>query len=145
MSVPLIRRRLREHFGISAPRMTVRTSLPWWERGAALVVLAAIAAGLVWWAFDAGRREARVASRDLDARFTSLEGETARLGDDAVALRMRNSELESGLAMSRATEQALSRQVADLSAENARLKEELIVLRRLSDEAAKPAPARRVP
>jgi len=143
MGAPLIRRRFRGHFGISAPRMTVRTSLPWWERGAAAVALAALIGALAWWAFDFGQLFGHVNGKEIDAKLAALQTEAARLQSDASSLRMRNSQLESDLAMSRGAEQALSRQVADLSAENARLKEEMIVLQRLVADTGKQSGPRR--
>ena len=49
------RRRIRRHFGISAPRMAVRTRLPWWSRGAIAAVLLVVIAGMWWWGFDFGQ------------------------------------------------------------------------------------------
>ena len=142
MGASSIRRRLREHFGISAPRMTVRTRLPWWERGAAIVAAGAVVAGLVWLAFDMGQAGGRASAKQIEARSTAEEVETTQ--SDAVALRTRNSTLESDLAMSRGAEQALSRQIDDLSAENAKLKEEVLVLKRLLDDGGRSAASRRV-
>jgi hypothetical protein len=144
MTVPIIWRRLRGHFGISAPRMTVTTSLPWWERGAAVLALTAVMAAVVWWAFDSGQIFGGAHRRDVDAQTAALESEATRLRSDASALRVRYSQLESDLAMSRGAQQALSRQVADLTAENAQLKEEAAILQRLVADTGKPAvPPRR--
>lgn len=143
MSTPFIRRRFREHFGIRAPRMTVTARLPWWERGAALAMLAAVMAGIVWWAFDFGQLFGHVNGKDVEAQFAALQSEAARLRSEASSVRMRNSQLESDLAMSRGAEAALSRQVADLTAENARLKEEAMVLNRLVGDAGKSPEPRR--
>ncbi|TMH66347.1 MAG: hypothetical protein E6H48_11610 [Betaproteobacteria bacterium] len=139
MAVPVIWRRFRGHFGISAPRMTVTTSLPWWERSAAVLVLTAVMAFVVWWAFDFGQIFGGAHLRDVDARTAALQTEAMRLRSDASALRVGYSQLESDLAMSRGAQQALSRQVADLTAENARLKEEAAILQRLVGDTGKSA------
>ena len=144
MAVPFIRRRFRGHFGISAPRMTVTTSRPWWERGAVIVAFAALVGAAVWWAFDFGQVFGSAHRRDVDAQTAALETEAMRLRNDASALRVRYSQLESDLAMSRGAQQALSRQVADLTVENARLKEEAAILQRLvADTGKSAAPPRR--
>jgi hypothetical protein len=145
MAVPIIWRRFRGHFGISAPRMTVTTSLPWWERSAAVLVLTALMAIVVWLAFDFGQIFGSAQRRDIDAQTAALETEAMRLRSDASALRMRYSQLESDLAMSRGAQQALSRQVAELAAENAQLKEEAAILQRLVADKGKSAapPSRR--
>ena|SRR5437762_1696805 len=144
MAIPVIWRRFRGHFGISAPRMTVTTSLPWWERSAAVLALTAVMAVVVWWAFDFGQVFGSAHRRDVDAQTAALETEAMRLRNDASALRVRYSQLESDLAMSRGAQQALSRQVADLTVENARLKEEAAILQRLvADTGKSAAPPRR--
>jgi hypothetical protein len=137
MAVPLLWRRVRRHFGISAPRMAVRTRLPWWGRGAILVVLAAMVAGMFWWGFDFGQLFGGVNRKEIEARIESLSKETARLRVEAGDLRARSSQLESDLAMSRGTEQALTRQVTDLVAENAQLKEQSTFLQKLVADSSK--------
>ena len=139
MAVPILWRRFRGHFGISAPRMTVTTSLPWWERSAAVLLLTAMMAVVVWLAFDFGQVFGGAHRRDVDAQTAARETEAMRLRGDASALRVRYSQLESDLAMSRGAQQALSRQVADLTAENARLKEEAAILERLVVDTGKSA------
>jgi hypothetical protein len=136
MATPFFRRHFREHFGISAPRMTVRMSHPWWVRGAASMALVALIGGVAWWAFDFGQLFARVNRGEIDARV-AVETDPTRVRNDASGLRMRNSELESDLAMSRGAERALSQQVSDLAAENARLREESTLLKRLLSDAGK--------
>ena len=141
MAVPILWRRFRGHFGISAPRMTVTTRLAWWERGAAVLALTAMMAALVWWAFDFGQIFGSAHRRDVDAPTAALETEATRLRSDASALRVRYSQLESDLAMSRGAQQALSRQVVDLAAENAQLREEAAILQRLAGDTGKSAAA----
>ena len=73
MAVPIIWRRFRGHFGISAPRMTVTTRLHWWERGAAVLALTAMMAVVVWWAFDFGQIFGGAHHRDVDARQALID------------------------------------------------------------------------
>ena len=123
------------HFGISAPRMTVRTALPWWERGAALAAVVATVVGVSWWVLSASPSTA--ASRAADESRLSADGsETSRLRDDIGRLRVQASQLESDLVMSRSAQEALSRQVTELTAENATLKEHATMLRKLLAEAS---------
>ena len=140
-------RRVRMHFGISAPRMTVRTALPWWERGAALAAIVVTVVVVSWWVLSASPSTA--ASRAADeSRLSVSGGEASRLREDIGRLRVQSSQLESDLLMSRSAQDALSRQVAELTAENAKLKEDATTLRRLLTDAAPSgakaaAPARR--
>jgi len=48
-------RRVRRHFSISAPRMAVRTHLPWPWRAAIAASLLALVGGMWWWGFDFGQ------------------------------------------------------------------------------------------
>lgn len=118
--------------------MAVRTRLPWWGRG--LVVLALLAAiGIVWWMyFDARALFGGPNRRDLEARVATLEAEVERYRSEAADLRTRNSQLESDLAMTRGTQEALSRQASDLAGENAQVKEELAFLQKLFADSNKP-------
>jgi septal ring factor EnvC (AmiA/AmiB activator) len=122
------------HFGISAPRMMVRTALPWWERGAALAAVVATVVGVSWWVLSASPSTA--ASRAADESRLSAGSEASRLRDDIGRLRVQSSQLESDLMMSRSAQEALSRQVAELTAENAKLKEHATMLRKLLAEAS---------
>ena len=143
MVIPFVRRRLRGHFGISAARMTVKTRLPWWERGAGAVAVVVAVGALLWWAFDVGQALGSSGRKNVEPQTAVLENEAARLRSDASELRIRNSQLESDLAMSRGVQQTLSRQLAELAQENAKLKEESIVLQRLASDAGRQTSIRR--
>jgi hypothetical protein len=129
--MPLKWRRVRQHFGISAPRMAVRTHLPWWGRGAIVLVLLALIGGMWWWGFDFGQILGGFHRKEVEARLSSLEAEAGKLRAEAVELRARNTALESELAMTTGKQEALSRQATELVSENAQLKEELAFLQQL--------------
>jgi hypothetical protein len=129
-------RRVRRHFGISAPRMAVRTHLPWWSRGTLLATLLVIIAGMWWWGFDFGQILGGFNRKELEARLVTLEAETAKAKAEAADLRMRNTGLESDLAMTRGVQEALTRQATELSGENAQLKDELAFLQTLVSETS---------
>ena len=128
---------MRQHFGISAPRMAVRTHLPWWGRGAIVASLVAVIAGMWWWGFDFGQIFGGFNRKEVEARFVTLEADAAKFRTEATELRARNSALESELAMTRGTQDALTRQTAELSGENAQLKEELAFLQKLVSDSSK--------
>jgi hypothetical protein len=130
-------RRVRQHFGISAPRMAVRTHLPWWGRGAILVALLAIIAGMWWWGFDFGQIFGGFHRKETEARLATLEADDDKLRTEAGELRARNGALESELAMMSGKQEALSRQVIELGGENAQLKEELAFLQKLVSDSSK--------
>ncbi len=130
-------RRLRQNFGISAPRMAVRTHLPWWGRGAIVLTLVAIIAGMWWWGFDFGQIFGGFNRKEVEARLVSLEDEATKLRAEALDLRARNSTLESEIAMTRGSQEAQQRQTVELSGENAQLKEELAFLQKLVSDSSK--------
>jgi len=121
---------VRRDLGIGAPRLAVRASLPRWT---ALVVLlaAAVALAALWWGFDFAALTGGPNRRDLEARIGALEADQARAKSESTELRTRNSELETELAMTRGTQEALTRQASELAAENAQVKEELAFLQKL--------------
>jgi hypothetical protein len=130
-------RRIRRQFGISAPRMAVRTHLPWWGRGAAVVVLLALIGGIWYWGFDFGQLFGGFNRTEVEARIASLETEAAKLRAEATDLRGRNTALESELAMTKGAQEALTRQATELSSESAQLKEELVFLQQLVVDSSK--------
>jgi hypothetical protein len=135
--MPLWWRRVRTHFGISAPRMAVRTRLPWWGRGAVVAVLLAVIGGMWWWGYDFGQIFGGFNRKEVEQRLSTLEADTAKLRSEASDLRARNTALESELAMTRGTQEALTRQAAELSGENAQLKDELAFLQKLVSDSSK--------
>jgi len=131
-------RRVRQTFGISAPRMAVRTHLSWrWRLPASLGVIALIA-GMWWWGFDFGKFLAGF-DRGAVAQKQSLpDAETASVREENARLRARLVELESELNVTRGAQDTLSRQALDLQSENTQMKEELAFLRKLFSDTGKP-------
>ncbi len=130
-------RRVRHQFSISAPRMAVRTHLPWPWRAALLLALVAIVGGMWWWGYDFGQFFSGFNRKEIEARIESLTTENAKLAGEAAGLRAHNSEFESELAMTRGSQATLSRQGQELAQENAQLKEELAFLQKLVADSSK--------
>lgn len=131
-------RRLRQNFGISAPRMAVRPPLPWWGRSLIVLALAIIVAGMWWWGFDFGQLFGGFNRKEIEAKVATLEADVARYRAEATELRTRSSQLESELAMTKGAQEGLSRQATELASENAQLKEELTFLQKLFADANRP-------
>jgi hypothetical protein len=130
-------RRARQHFSIDAPRMAVRSHLPWPWRAVVGVALLTIVAGMWWWGFDFGQIFGGFNRKDLETRLTTLETEALQLRAEAVSLRIKGSELESELAMTRGARTTLSKQALELQNENSQLKEELVFLQKLVADSNK--------
>ena len=138
VATPLWWRRVRQHFGISAPRMAVRTHLPWWGRGASSSTLVAhhrrhVVVGL----------RLRPDLRRLQPQGGRGAARHARsrrrrsCGPRPSSCARSNSTLESELAMTRGAQEALTKQAIELSGENAQLKEELAFLQKLVSDSSK--------
>lgn len=77
-------RRLRSRFGIAAPRVSVRTHIPWYWRALATISVLSISIALAGWIYDAGRKIA-----GFDVRETAQE--MAILRDRVAELEQENS------------------------------------------------------
>jgi hypothetical protein len=125
-------RRLRGRFGIAAPRVTVRTHVPWYWRAAGVALTGAVAIALAGWIYDAGRRIAGFDSSETAQEISALTEKVAALEAEVAQLRAANNASESSLQIERTAQQQLTGQVQALEAENNRLKEENAVFERLA-------------
>ena len=130
-------RRVRRPFSISAPRMAVRTHLPWPWRAAILVALVALVAGMWWWGFDFGQIFGGFNRKAIESRLATAEADATRYGQESAALRQANSALETELAMTRGVQAALAKQVEELTQENQQVREELAFLQKLVADASR--------
>jgi hypothetical protein len=133
-----IGRRVRQTFGISAPRMAVRTHLSWRWRVPTLLAIGALTAGMWWWGFDFGQFLGGFERRAVAERQARSDAESTALQQENALLRARLGELESDLNVTRGVQATLSRQALDLQSENTQMKEELAFLRKLFSDAGKP-------
>jgi len=135
--MPIWWRRLRQHFGISAPRMAVRTHLSWPWRAVVVATLVAVVGGMWWWGFDFGQLLGGMNRKETETKIASLETEAAQLRTETAQLRAKTSRLESELAMREGAQSTLSKQAAELQNENSQLKEELVFLQKLVADSNK--------
>ena len=131
-------RRVRQTFGISAPRMAVRTRLSWRWRLPALLGLVALIAGMWWWGFDFGQFLGGFNRGAVAENQAKLEAEAAALKGENIRLRTRLAALESELNVTRGAQTTLSQQVLNLQSENTQMQEDLAFLRTLFSDSGKP-------
>jgi hypothetical protein len=131
-------RRVRQTFGISAPRMAVRTHLSWRWRLPALLGLLALVAGMWWWGFDFGQFLGGFNRSAVAEKQARLEADATALKADNDRLRGKVAALESELNVTRGAQATLSRQVLDLQSENTQMQEDLAFLRTLFSDSGKP-------
>lgn len=126
-------RLLRRRLSIAAPRMSVRSHLPWPLRWAAIAVMLGFSGALGLWAFEFGKgiagldQEAREAVKTLAEMRIQLQ-ETR--GDRDRAQSLANA-ADSLLKTEQATQQRLAEQVKALEMENLALKDDLGFFERL--------------
>jgi len=138
MTLRALGRRLRQTFGISAPKMAVRTHLSWRWRLPFLAAAVAVIVGMWWWGFDFGQFLGGFNRGAVAAKEAKLEADATATRDENARLRSRLAELESDLNFTRGAQATLSRQTLQLQTENTQMKEELEFLRKLFSDAGKP-------
>ena len=121
-------RRLRSRFGISAPRLTVRTHVPWHWRAASIIVITAASLALAGWVYDAGRSIAGFKNAAMDTLKTRAEEQETELKE----LRNTVTASSARLQIEQAAQEQLKKHAAELEVENIRLKEELAVFENMA-------------
>lgn len=129
-------RRLRGRFGITAPRVMVRTHVPWHWRALGVAVTGAVALALAGWIYDAGRRIAGFDRSESAQEIGALRAKVTDLEAEVEKLRAASNASESSLQIERTAQQQLTAQVKSLEAENNRLREENAVFERLAQGGA---------
>lgn len=133
--------KLRQRFGIAAPKVSVRTHVPWYLRWLWLAVIFAFSAALAAWMYDAGRRFAGFDRSEVEQELSSARGELAKLRDELERLRAVANAADSKVSIERTAQQKLAQQARALEQDNARLREELAIFESmLSSDTAGAAP-----
>lgn len=125
----LIRRRL----SVSAPRMIVRSHLPWPLRWAVVALMIGFSAALGLWAFEFGKSLAGLDGIGKAGReeIRRLRADVERLSDERDQAQSITNTADSLLKAERAAQERLAEQVKSLEAENLTLKGDLGFFERL--------------
>jgi hypothetical protein len=123
--MPGLLKRVRQRFGISAPRMTVRTHLAWYWRWMGVVVIAAVSLALAAWMYDAGRRFAGFDSSETREELTQLRSTVARLELELAQLRSLSDAADAKVKIEQSAQMQLAAQLKQYEQENIRIKEDL--------------------
>ena len=133
--------KLRQRFGIAAPKVSVRTHVPWYLRWLGLAVIFAFSAALAAWMYDAGRRFAGFDRSEVEQELSSARGELVKVRGELDRLRATANAADSKVSIERAAQQKLAQQIRSLEQDNARLREELAIFESmLSADTAGAAP-----
>lgn len=115
---------LRRRLSISAPRMIVRSHLPWPLRWAVAAVVLGFSAAIALWAFEFGKDIAGL-DRDAKAELTQLRSEVVKLREDGERATSVANTAESLLKTERAAQERLAQQLRQLEGEKQALQADL--------------------
>jgi len=133
--------KLRQRFGIAAPKVSVRTHVPWYLRWLGLAVALVFSVALAAWTWDAGRRFAGFDRSEVEQDLAAARAEAAKLREELERLRALANAADSKVAIERTAQQKLAQQIRSLEQENGRVREELALFESmLSSETAVAAP-----
>lgn len=127
MRLKLLRRRLT----ISAPRMAVRSALPWPFRWAMLAIVLGFCAAIALWAFEFGKDIAGL-ERGSKEEATRLRGELVSLQAELATIRAERDQAQSVantagtlVTTEKASQERLVEQIRQLELENRSLRDDL--------------------
>ncbi len=133
--------KLRQRFGIAAPRVAIHSHIPWYWRWVGIAILLGVSAASAAWIYDAGRRfagfDSSIVQDELSIVKRSLEETRAELE----RLRAVANAADSRVSIERTAQQNLAQQIRLLEQENARLKEELATFESMLSSEARNAQA----
>jgi hypothetical protein len=115
---------LRRRLSVSAPRMIVRSHLPWPLRWAVVAVVLGFSAALALWAFEFGKDIAGL-DRDAKEELAQLRSEVSKLRADSAQAQLIANTADSLLKAERTTQERLAQQVRQLESERQALRADL--------------------
>lgn len=127
---------LRRRLSISAPRMTVRSHLPWPLRWAVFSLALGFSAAIALWAFELGKDIAGL-DRFSKQQVAQLREDLSQLRDERDKAQSVANTAESLLKAERTTQEQLATQLKALEAENMGLKADLGFFERLLPAGSK--------
>jgi hypothetical protein len=126
MRLRLLRRRLT----VSAPRVSVRSAMPWPLRWLVAAVVLGFSAALALWAFDFGRQIAGL-DRNAKQELAQLRAETRDLRAELDRVRAVADTAESLLTAEKVAQEQLVMQLRQLESDNQTLRSDLGFFERL--------------
>ena len=128
----MIRKRLRNRFGISAQRVAVRMHLPWPWLALSLITLVGSALVLGAWLHAAGYLLPGLGRHFIANDLAGMPVKVARFESELELARKMTSSNESRLHIELATQERLAAEIKSLEEENTRLKADLAMFENLA-------------
>jgi hypothetical protein len=133
--------KLRQRFGIAAPKVAVSTHVPWYLRWLGIALLVSLSAAVAAWMYDAGRRFAGFDRSEVEQELAAVRHDLQGALTEHERLRAFANAADAKLSIERTAQQNLAQQIRSLEADNARLREELAIFEAmLSSDGRGPAP-----
>jgi uncharacterized protein DUF6776 len=133
--------KIGRRFGITAPRVSVRTEMPWYLRWIVVLVLAALAAAVGMWMYNAGQRLSGFDREEMARKLSAANAELDANRKELERLRAIANASDSRIAIERTAQQRLAQQLRALEDENSNLREELAIFERMLSSDPRSAPA----
>ena len=124
-------RLLRRRLTVSAPRMAIRSALPWPFRWALAALMLGFSAAIGLWAFDFGKTIAGL-DRNSKEELTQLRAEVQKLRTESEKNQTRINVSDSLMVAERAEKDNLRAQLKKLEDDNQSLKDDLGFFQRLT-------------
>lgn len=116
---------MRRRMTIAAPKMSVRTHIPWYWRGLFWIFVLSISLATAAWMYDAGRKFAGFDRNEVQQELTDLRELSTKLAEENAALKANTNAAGSRLSIEQTAQRRLADQVKALEMDNTRLKEDL--------------------
>jgi hypothetical protein len=117
--------KLRQRFGIAAPRVAVHSQIPWYWRWLGLALFLGLTAASAAWIYDAGRRFAGFDRSEVQEALAVAQSELGAARAELERLRAVSNAADNRFAIERTAQQKLAEQIRVLEQENARVREDL--------------------
>lgn len=116
---------MRRRMTIAAPKMSVRTHIPWYWRGLFWILVLSISIASAAWIYDAGRKFAGFDRNEVQQELADLRTLSAKLTTENASLQADSNAAGSRLSIEQTAQRRLADQVKALELDNTRLKEDL--------------------
>lgn len=112
-------------WSISAPRMTIKTYLPWPLKAVFLAIVVGVGGAIALWGYDLGQSLTGFSPRASREQLAGYKDQLEKLRAERDELSTTVNSAESKLNIQRSAEKQLAAQVKTLEADNSKLKEDL--------------------
>lgn len=133
-------RTIKSKFGINAPRLLVRTHIPWPLRMIAIGVFVAGGLMLGKWVFETGLRLAGFEKSQAQLQLSQLSGQVKQLEQENAELKADKTRLAQQIEIEQTTQKDLAKSLQSLQDESATLREDNAFFRNLLSPDQGPGP-----